>query len=48
MSPRESAELFWQKKRSKVLEWKLPFAKCFVGGKSNVSENCLDRHLHAV
>src|SRR5580704_3752156 len=29
----------------KVLNWKLPFAKWFVGGKLNVSYNCLDRHL---
>ncbi len=28
-----------------MLEWKVPFAKWFVGGKLNVSENCLDRHL---
>ncbi len=42
---REAAELTWQKKWSKVLDWKLPFAKWFVGGKINVSENCLDRHL---
>jgi len=42
---REAADLLWQKKWTKVLEWKLPFAKWFVGGKINVSENCLDRHL---
>ena len=42
---REASELTWQKKWSKVLEWKEPFAKWFVGGKLNVSENCLDRHL---
>ncbi len=29
----------------KVLDWKLPFAKWFVGAKTNVSFNCLDRHL---
>ena len=29
----------------KVVEWKAPFAKWFVGGKLNLSENCLDRHL---
>jgi len=28
-----------------VLEWKLPFAKWFVGGKTNLAYNCLDRHL---
>ncbi|MEK0446110.1 MAG: acetate--CoA ligase [Verrucomicrobiota bacterium] len=42
---REASELVWQSKWSKVLEWKEPFAKWFLGGKLNVSENCLDRHL---
>src|SRR5215210_2382935 len=42
---REASELAWQTKWTKVLEWKLPFAKWFIGGKLNVSENCLDRHL---
>jgi len=42
---REASELLWQKKWTKVLDWKIPFAKWFVGGKINVSENCLDRHL---
>jgi acetyl-CoA synthetase len=43
---REAAELVWQKKWTKVLQWKQPDAKWFVGGKLNVSENCLDRHIH--
>src|SRR5260370_23405710 len=38
-------ELVWFKPWSKVLQWKIPFAKWFVGGKLNVSYNCLDRHL---
>jgi acetyl-CoA synthetase len=38
-------ELVWFKPWKKVLEWKEPFAKWFVGGKLNVSVNCLDRHL---
>jgi acetyl-CoA synthetase len=42
---REASELHWQKKWKTVVSWKLPFAKWFVGGKINVSENCLDRHL---
>ncbi|HEY3899111.1 MAG TPA: acetate--CoA ligase [Chthoniobacter sp.] len=42
---REAADLDWNKKWSKVLEWKEPVAKWFIGGKLNVSENCLDRHL---
>ncbi|PYL57942.1 MAG: acetyl-coenzyme A synthetase [Verrucomicrobia bacterium] len=42
---REAKELTWQKQWKKVVEWKVPFAKWFVGGKLNLSENCLDRHL---
>ncbi len=42
---REAKELTWQKKWSKVLDWKAPNAKWFVGGKINVCENCVDRHL---
>src|SRR4051794_32946184 len=42
---READELKWSKRWGKVLEWKAPFAKWFVGGKLNISENCLDRHL---
>jgi acetyl-CoA synthetase len=40
-----ASELHWFKKWKKVLVWKLPFAKWFVGGKTNVAYNCLDRHL---
>jgi len=35
----------WFSRWNKVLEWDPPFAKWFVGGKLNVSYNCLDRHL---
>ena len=35
----------WFTPWKKVLDWKSPFAKWFVGGKLNVSYNCLDRHL---
>jgi acetyl-CoA synthetase len=42
---REARELTWQRPWKKVLEWKSPFAKWFVGGELNVAENCLDRHL---
>ena len=38
-------ELHWFEKWSRVLEWDVPFAKWFVGGKTNMSYNCLDRHL---
>jgi len=39
------SELTWQKKWDQVLDWQPPFAKWFVGGKINISENCVDRHL---
>ena len=35
----------WFAPWKKVLDWKPPFAKWFVGAKTNVSYNCLDRHL---
>jgi acetyl-CoA synthetase len=38
-------ELAWIKPWKKALEWKPPYAKWFVGGKLNVSANCLDRHI---
>jgi len=40
-------ELHWFKPWDKVLEWNLPSAKWFVGGKMNLSYNCLDRHVHS-
>lgn len=44
----EQADNFvWKKKWDKVLEWNFdkPDIKWFIGGKINMSENCLDRHL---
>ena len=44
----EIAESFeWRKKWDKVLEWDFqkPDVKWFQGGKLNITENCLDRHL---
>jgi acetyl-CoA synthetase len=38
--------LLWRQKWNTVLKWEAPFAQWFVGGKLNVSENCLDRHLN--
>ena len=45
----ERAEaLHWDTKWDQVLDWSdPPFAKWFVGGKLNVSYNCLDRHVEA-
>jgi acetyl-CoA synthetase len=40
------AELLdWFEPPLKILEWNLPHAKWFLGGKLNVSHNCLDRHI---
>jgi acetyl-CoA synthetase len=38
-------ELEWASPWKKVLEWKPPHAKWFVGGKLNISVNCIDRHV---
>jgi acetyl-CoA synthetase len=41
----QADSLTWIKRWDKVLVWKEPHAQWFVGGKLNVSANCLDRHL---
>ena len=38
--------LLWRQKWDTVLKWEAPFAQWFIGGKLNLSENCLDRHLN--
>ena len=40
-----AGELQWIRPWDKVLDWKPPHAQWFIGGKLNVSVNCLDRHL---
>ena len=40
-----AAQLDWFEPWNKVLEWEEPFARWFVGGRTNLSHNCLDRHL---
>jgi acetyl-CoA synthetase len=35
----------WREPFHTTLEWDLPFAKWFVGGKLNITENCVDRHV---
>jgi acetyl-CoA synthetase len=37
-------DLHWFKPWDKVLEWNLPLAQWFVGGKLNLCYNCVDRH----
>ena len=41
---RIAGEIEWFEPWTKVLEWNVPWAKWFVGGKLNLSHNCLDRH----
>ncbi|HEV2369931.1 MAG TPA: acetate--CoA ligase [Acidimicrobiales bacterium] len=41
----QARRLHWFEPWTKALEWELPFAKWFVGGKLNVAYNCLDRHV---
>jgi acetyl-CoA synthetase len=39
---RVAGELHWFKKWDRVLDWKAPYARWFVGGKTNAAYNCLD------
>ena len=43
----QARALTWRKPFTTVLEWEAPYAKWFLGGELNVSENCLDRHVKA-
>ena len=42
-----AGKLDWFEPWHTVLEWTPPHAKWFLGGKLNVSYNCLDRHIEA-
>jgi acetyl-CoA synthetase len=35
----------WFEPFSELYEWELPYAKWYVGGKLNVTYNCVDRHV---
>jgi acetyl-CoA synthetase len=37
----------WFEPFTTVCEWDLPYAKWFVGGKLNITYNCVDRHVEA-
>ena len=42
----QAKSLHWFKPWTKVLDWSNPpFAKWFIGGTTNLSYNCIDRHL---
>ena len=38
-------ELDWFSPYTKVKEWNYPYARWFVDGKTNITHNCLDRHV---
>jgi acetyl-CoA synthetase len=44
---KQANRLDWDQRWNQVVDWQLPFAKWFVGGKLNASYNCLDRHVKA-
>ena len=45
---KQAAELLdWDAEWTTILDWQLPYAKWFVGGKLNAAANCLDRHVAA-
>jgi acetyl-CoA synthetase len=41
----QARQLDWFRTWDKVLEWKPPFARWFVGGRLNASHICVDRHV---
>jgi acetyl-CoA synthetase len=41
----QARELTWDQPWNTVLDWQVPYAKWFVGGKLNASVNALDRHV---
>ncbi len=43
----QAKELDWFQQWDTILDWQLPFAKWFIGGKLNASYNCVDRHVEA-
>jgi acetyl-CoA synthetase len=45
---REGGErVTWFEPFTQLLEWELPYAKWYLGGKLNVTYNCVDRHVEA-
>lgn len=44
-----ASQFFWKRKWQTVLDWnfKEPDINWFVGGKLNITENCLDRHIYS-
>ena len=43
----EAKRMDWMQPWTELLDWQLPYAKWYIGGKLNISVNCLDRHVAA-
>ncbi|MEY5145387.1 MAG: hypothetical protein RL745_756 [Actinomycetota bacterium] len=44
----QAQRLHWQQPWTQVLDWNdAPFARWFIGGRLNVTQSCLDRHVDA-
>src|SRR5690348_307738 len=43
----QARELKWAAPWTQVLDWQLPFAKWFIGGRLNACVNAVDRHVEA-
>ena len=42
---KQAEALIWNKTWEKTLEWEVPYAKWFIGGKLNATVSALDRHI---
>lgn len=43
-----SKEIDWFSPWNQVLDWRPPHCRWFVGGKLNITHNCLDRHAKSL
>ena len=45
-----ASHFVWKRKWERVCDWNFiePHVKWFLGGKLNITENCLDRHIDAL
>ncbi len=43
----QARRLEWAAPWTEVLDWQPPYAKWFLGGRLNVADNCVDRHVRA-
>ena len=43
----QAEQLHWFKRWKTISQWKPPHAKWFLGGTTNVSYNCIDRHINS-